>query len=401
MKRVVSISRRLHASGNATGPVLAVVAQPSRDVAWLRHLGSAQRIAAASSTISRSLASFRAQRREALAPSSRRGARWLLSRLGLSIAGHVTAALHLGTESWPVALGALVVGAMATGSLLVAVHDLAHGTFFPSQRANTWIGHALSSLFFVDFSAFRRAHLQHHRAPQSTEDPNFAFLEAIALAPARVDHPPGDRAQRRPMIVAWSRLTQSLPMAIRTLLYLPALVLLYPLVLFGSRNELSLLRRDFRDRRSWLPFIAPLLLYGSLWLVWPTLVGCMLLAVWMTFVTTFMLVLPHSFEEQLVFFRPIPRNVAALNASDVRFGPIVRWFTGGISDYHAAHHLDCSVPIYALPLLGRWVDAEFQDWKATPVSASDWSLLPRYVDRVLRLTYGRRDEDWHLVQMEG
>lgn len=363
-------------------------------------------MAVASTKVARLLGDFRSAHRERLRPSWGRALWWLSTRLGLATSGHVVAALAMeqgaSLGAWLVALPALVIGGMATGSVLVAVHDLAHGTFFPSKRANRVVGHALATVFFVDYGAFRRAHLQHHRAPQSLQDPNFAFVPPERLSLSNPHGVVSAQAQRMPFTaaLAWLRATQRLPHPLRTLLYLPFLIVFYPLLILSLPNELTLLRRNFRDRRRILPLIAPFMLYLLLGLAWPTLAVSLLLGVWLTFITTFMLVVPHLFEEQLIFSGPIARNLAALNISDVRFGPFARWFTGGISDYHSAHHLDCSVPIYQLPLLGRWVDTTLAQLKATPVAAADWSLLPRFIDHSLRLNYGKRGDEWHLIQCD-
>jgi acyl-lipid omega-6 desaturase (Delta-12 desaturase) len=44
----------------------------------------------------------------------------------------------------------------------IVFHDCTHGSFFPSKRANTWVGSALGLLTFSTFACWRQAHLVHH-----------------------------------------------------------------------------------------------------------------------------------------------------------------------------------------------------------------------------------------------
>jgi acyl-lipid omega-6 desaturase (Delta-12 desaturase) len=44
----------------------------------------------------------------------------------------------------------------------IVFHDCAHGSFFPSKRANTWLGSVLGLLVFTPFLRWRHEHAVHH-----------------------------------------------------------------------------------------------------------------------------------------------------------------------------------------------------------------------------------------------
>ena len=59
----------------------------------------------------------------------------------------------------------LTLAVLAAGFLLrtyMVFHDCAHGSFFSSRRANTWLGVALGLLVFEAFVSWRHSHAVHH-----------------------------------------------------------------------------------------------------------------------------------------------------------------------------------------------------------------------------------------------
>ena len=56
--------------------------------------------------------------------------------------------------------------AVAAGGLLIRIfnlfHDCCHGSFFPSDRANTTFGYVTGVLTFTPFENWRLAHNRHH-----------------------------------------------------------------------------------------------------------------------------------------------------------------------------------------------------------------------------------------------
>jgi omega-6 fatty acid desaturase (delta-12 desaturase) len=59
----------------------------------------------------------------------------------------------------------LALSIPAAGFLLrtfIVFHDCGHGSFFPSRRANLWVGRLTAFLTFQAFSAWRHSHAMHH-----------------------------------------------------------------------------------------------------------------------------------------------------------------------------------------------------------------------------------------------
>lgn len=74
--------------------------------------------------------------------------------------------------------------------LTIVMHDCGHGTLFRSRTTNNRVGMALGLVTGVDYHAFRRRHLEHHRNYGRAADPqafHYAGLASMSRA-RRVGH---------------------------------------------------------------------------------------------------------------------------------------------------------------------------------------------------------------------
>jgi beta-carotene ketolase (CrtW type) len=59
--------------------------------------------------------------------------------------------------------------------LFITAHDAIHGTVFPDNRVNHWIGRLATRLYaLLPYDTLYEKHWQHHRHPASADDPDFA-----------------------------------------------------------------------------------------------------------------------------------------------------------------------------------------------------------------------------------
>src|SRR5919201_1886539 len=67
--------------------------------------------------------------------------------------------LHV-SDLLPLALAVPTAGFLVR--IFIVFHDCAHGSFFRSSRANTWVGRFCGLLVFAPFAAWRHEHAVHH-----------------------------------------------------------------------------------------------------------------------------------------------------------------------------------------------------------------------------------------------
>lgn len=88
--------------------------------------------------------------------------------------------------AWPhplVYLGAAILIARTQLALAVMMHEAAHGVLANSRRVNDVVGQALAAApLMLSMFAYRRGHMQHHRAPMASDDP-VAIMFGIADYP--------------------------------------------------------------------------------------------------------------------------------------------------------------------------------------------------------------------------
>jgi omega-6 fatty acid desaturase (delta-12 desaturase) len=215
-------------------------------------------------------------------------------------------------------------------------HDCGHGTFFPSRRANDWLGRAIGVLTLTPYQFWRRSHAVHHASS-------------------------GNLAKRGVGDVATLTVREylALPRA-RRLLYR---IYRHPLVIFGLGPAWLFIVRHriptgamLRERAAWASVLgtnAALLLLGAalvMLLGWKvfllgylpmTLIGATA-GVWLFYVQ-------HQYED--TYWAPEQDwdfAAAALEGSSYYDLPgVLRWLTANIG-FHHLHHLSSRIPFYRL-----------------------------------------------------
>jgi omega-6 fatty acid desaturase (delta-12 desaturase) len=221
--------------------------------------------------------------------------------------------------------------------LFMIQHDCGHGSFFPSRRANDWLGRLLGVLTLTPYGYWRRTHAIHHATSGKLEHRGIGDVATLTVRE----------------YLSLSRYGQ-----LRYRLYRhPAVMFgLGPAYLFLVRHRLpfGLMRAGWRPWFSTMGTnlaIAPSVAV-MIWLVGAdafllvhapiTLMGATV-GVWLFYVQ-------HQFEDTF-WARKGNWNVreAALQGSSYYELPaILRWFSANIGVHHV-HHLSSNIPYYRLP----------------------------------------------------
>lgn len=96
--------------------------------------------------------------------------------IAMVAAGFALPALWQHPVAW--ILASMLLAGRALGFAILN-HDAAHQNFFTSRRVNQWMGKWIfGALPNVPYEAYRRGHLEHHRAAGTEADPDLAFVDA-------------------------------------------------------------------------------------------------------------------------------------------------------------------------------------------------------------------------------
>lgn len=269
----------------------------------------------------------------------------------LFIVAPLAASVYLWNSRWYLAaVPSIVLAGMGFYGGVAILHDLAHSTFVPSRRSNAFFGQLLAPLLLMEFSGFRRSHLDHHAHSQSITDPKRFGVEhkedtrhpdhsSLELCPAPVRG-----------LLRLGASAVAIPLRIRHLMYLTILPLFMgPAVLLFS-GEFSVARRDWRKSETWIASTASLVLLALLYAWSPTLLVFFLIALIIGHAFTFHVFASHMTPNQVYWTSDRRAEMAdALNVSNIHCGSLVRWLGHGLSDYHSLHHLSPAIPCYHLP----------------------------------------------------
>jgi omega-6 fatty acid desaturase (delta-12 desaturase) len=231
----------------------------------------------------------------------------------------------------------LALAVPAAGFLVrvfVVFHDCAHGSLFPSRRANAWVGAVMGLLVLSPFVRWRHDHAVHHATAGDLDRRGVGDIQTLTVEEYRARSPRGRLAYR---------------------------IIRHPLVMFGLGPVLAMVvgprivARDARPRmrNSVLATDAALLVVvGSL--CWLMGVGNFLLvwgpAAWLAGATgIWLFYVQHQFEDAYwrdrddwSFF-----DAALLGSSYLKLPAFLRYFTGSIG-FHHIHHLNARIPNYRL-----------------------------------------------------
>jgi fatty acid desaturase len=102
--------------------------------------------------------------------------------VALVAAGFALPALWHHPIAW--VLASILLAGRALG-FAILMHDAAHLNFFTSRSVNQWMGKwVFGALPNVPYAAYRRGHLEHHRAAGTGADPDLAFVAGYPATPA-------------------------------------------------------------------------------------------------------------------------------------------------------------------------------------------------------------------------
>ncbi len=216
-------------------------------------------------------------------------------------------------------------------------HDCGHGSFFPSRRANDWVGRALGVLTLTPYDFWRYTHALHHAHSGNLDRAHVGGIETLSV--------------REYQALPWAR-------RLRYRLYRHPLILfgLGPVYLFVLHNRVP---AGFM-RAGWMPWLSTMGTNAAIVLVaitmmtlmgagtfllvhLPVMVLAASIGVWLFYVQ-------HQFEntrwarnEEWSF-----HETALYGSSYYELPALLRWITANIGAHHI-HHLASRIPSYRLP----------------------------------------------------
>jgi omega-6 fatty acid desaturase (delta-12 desaturase) len=240
-----------------------------------------------------------------------------------------------------------------TGGLLARVfvlfHDLTHGSFFESRRANQITGWLLGVLCWTPYENWRHNHLIHH-ASSSDLDRRVAD-EMMPVTMAKLAHSTGGvltlTVEEYCQSTRWERMMYR---AYRHPMFLFAVLPMFVFVVFqrtASAGASTLARRNvwFTNAALLIYCLALVALVGLgpfLLVQTPIMVVASTLGMWLFYVQ-------HQFEDTYWVDREDWdfTQAALVGSSFYKLPRILQWFTASIG-FHHVHHLSPRIPNYRL-----------------------------------------------------
>ncbi len=248
--------------------------------------------------------------------------------IGLSVAIYVL----IGRSPLALLLG--VPAAIFLVRSFIVFHDCSHGSFFPSRRANAWVGRATGLLLYSPFERWRHDHAVHHATSGNLERRGTGDLHTLTVAEYSALSKRGRlgyRMLRNPLVM----------FGIGPIV---AMIVGPRIVAKGARPHM---RRSVLSTDAALLVIVGLLVWQMGWRDYLLVIGLPALlagsiGIWLFYVQ-------HQFEdaywhdgESWSF-----TQAALLGSSYLKLPAPLRFCTGNIG-YHHVHHLNALIPNYNL-----------------------------------------------------
>jgi acyl-lipid omega-6 desaturase (Delta-12 desaturase) len=221
--------------------------------------------------------------------------------------------------------------------LFIIQHDCGHGAFFPTRRANDWLGRLLGVLTLTPYGYWRRTHANHHATSGNLDQRGIGDITTLTVA-------------------EYLALPRHRRLAYR--------MYRHPLVMFGFGSAVVFLLQHRVPlglmRAGWQPWlstmgtnlaiaaagaaaISAVGLVPFLLVHVPIVLMAAATGVWLFFVQ-------HQFEDTYWARDPQWRfqHAGLHGSSHYDLPPGLRWLTGHIGVHHV-HHLSSRVPFYRLP----------------------------------------------------
>jgi omega-6 fatty acid desaturase (delta-12 desaturase) len=231
----------------------------------------------------------------------------------------------------------LLPGAGFLVRLFMIQHDCGHGSFFPSKRANDWVGRTIGVITLTPYYQWRRSHAVHHASSGNLDRRGIGDVLTLTVA---------EYLSRS----RWGRA--------RYWLYRhPAVMFgVGPLYLFLLQNRVPVgfMRKGWRPWFSTMATNASVLgvLASMIWAV-GAMAFCLIhlplmllgsgAGVWLFYVQ-------HQFEDTHWANGEnwSAQDAALYGSSHYDLPKVLRWFTANIGLHHV-HHLASRIPFYRLP----------------------------------------------------
>lgn len=238
----------------------------------------------------------------------------------------------------PVAAGLLT-------RIFIFQHDCGHGCFFKSEKANTYVGRALSMLTATPYDFWRRAHNMHHATSGDLDRRSIGAIDTITVSEYKA-------LPRRKQIEYRLYRNMFLLIIIGAPIYM----------LIGQRLPINVATNFYDNYKTlssasiWnsimLTNLLLVLFYGAataligvqaiLWVYLPVLVMTTWIGAWLFYVQ-------HQFEDSYWHKNENwdIHQSALMGSSYYKLPRVLQWFTGNIGLHHI-HHLCSKIPNYKL-----------------------------------------------------
>ncbi|MBK7905889.1 MAG: fatty acid desaturase [Gemmatimonadetes bacterium] len=267
-------------------------------------------------------------------PDAIRSMRQVVVTLGLLCAALWVAHWLMGRAPWAAVLMILPITGMLTRTFII-MHDCAHGSFLPWNKANDTVGFVTGVLTFTPFAQWRREHAIHHASAGDLDHRGFGDITTLTVE-------------------EYGKLSRFGQLKYR--------MYRHPFVLFGIGPLHLMLLQRFKlngpatgAKQQWNIWMTNFALVGLTWLFvlvagwksvfliyYPAMYLAGAFGIWLFYVQ-------HQFEE--AYWERGQHwdyaTAAITGSSHLRLPGWMNWFTGHIGLHHV-HHLGPKIPNYRL-----------------------------------------------------